>query len=121
MAWLDPRRTVDRLFAGAARIQRTIEFMEFIEGQESFIVEAQTSLFGFRRRIRQVRRRLVSLGIGVLAVGGFLYLVLAYPRETRQMIPGDLPYPFLHYGLLGLLIILVVVLISNLRDMGDNH
>jgi len=58
---------------------------------------------------------------GVLAVGGSLYLVLAYPRETRQMIPGDLPYPFLHYGLLGLLIILVVVLISNLRDMGDNH
>jgi predicted unusual protein kinase regulating ubiquinone biosynthesis (AarF/ABC1/UbiB family) len=121
MAWLDPRRTVDRLFAGAARIQRTIEFMEFIESQESFIVEAQTSLFGFRRRIRQVRRRLVSLGVGVLAVGGFLYLVLAYPREARQVLPGDLPYPFLHYGLLGLLIILVIVLILNLRDMGDDR
>jgi predicted unusual protein kinase regulating ubiquinone biosynthesis (AarF/ABC1/UbiB family) len=121
MAWLDPRRTVDRLFAGAARIQRTIEFMEFIESQESFIVEAQTSLFGFRRRIRQVRRRMVSLGVGVLAVGGFLYLVLAYPREARQVLPGDLPYPFLHYGLLGLLIILVIVLILNLRDMGDDR
>lgn len=120
MAWLDPRRTVDRLFAGAARIQRTLEFMEFIEGQESFIVEAQSSLFGFRNRIRSIRRRLVSLGVGLLVVGGLLYFVLAYPGETRQLMPRDLPYPFLHYGLLGLLVILVVVLISNMRGMDDH-
>jgi predicted unusual protein kinase regulating ubiquinone biosynthesis (AarF/ABC1/UbiB family) len=121
MAWLDPRRTVDRLFAGASRIQRTLEFMEFIEGQEAFIVEAQSSLFGFRGRIRRIRRRLVSLGVAVLLVGGALYFVLAYPRETREMAPRDLPYPFLHYGLLALLIILVVVLVSNMRGMGDDR
>jgi hypothetical protein len=34
--------------------------------------------------------------------------------------PRDLPYPFLHYGLLGLLVILVVVLISNMRGMDDH-
>ena len=121
LAWLDPRRTVDRLFAGASRIQRTLEFMEFIEGQEAFITEAQSSLFGFRHRIRRIRRRIVSLGVAVLLVGGALYFVLAYPSETRQMTPSDLPYPFLHYGLLALLVILIVVLVSNMRGMGDDR
>ena len=95
--------------------------MEFLEGQEAFIVEAQSSLFGFRRRIRNVRRRLVSLGVGVLAVGFLLYVVLAYPSETERVLPRDMPYPMLHYGLLGLLIVLVVVLVSNVRGMGDGE
>ena len=121
LAWLDPRRTVDRVVAGAARIQRTLEFMEFIEGQEAFIVEAQSSLFGFRHRIRSIRRRLVTLGVGVLVVGGLLYVVLAYPDETREVAPRDLPYPLLHYGLLAILIILIVTLVSNMRGMGDDR
>src|SRR5262245_8927169 len=119
LAWLDPRRTVDRLFAGAARLQRTLEFVEFLEGQEAFIVEAQSSVFGFRRRIRSVRRRLVTLGVGVLLVGAVLYLVLAYPDQTRSVIPRDLPYPLLPYGLLVLLVLLVVNRIANVRGMGD--
>jgi predicted unusual protein kinase regulating ubiquinone biosynthesis (AarF/ABC1/UbiB family) len=121
MAWLDPRRTVDRLFAGAARIQRTLEFVEFLEGQEAFITEAQSSVFGFRRRIRSVRNRLVSLGVGVLLVGFALYLVLAYPSETRAAMPRDVPYPLLHYGLLALLVILIVNLIVNVRGMGGGE
>jgi hypothetical protein len=119
MAWLDPRRTVDRLFDGAARVQRAVEFMEFLEGQEGFIVEAQSTLFGFRRRVRRIRRRLVSLGVGVLLVGAALYIVLADPEDTKRMLPSDLPYGVVHYGLLALLIILIVVLISNMRGMGD--
>ena len=59
--------------------------------------------------------------MAVLGVGGALYFVLAYPMETRQLAPRDLPYPFLHYGLLALLVILIVVLVSNLRGMGDDH
>jgi len=121
LAWLDPRRSVDRLFAGAARVQRALEFMEFLEGQESFIVEAQSTLFGFRRRVRQIRRRLVSLGAGILFVGAALYFVLAYPRDTERMLPRELPYPIVHYGLLALLVILIVVLVSNMRSMGDDQ
>ena len=37
------------------------------------------------------------------------------------MLPRDLPYPFVHYGLLALLVILVIVLISNMRGMGDDR
>jgi hypothetical protein len=36
------------------------------------------------------------------------------------MLPRDLPYPLVHYGLLALLVILVVVLVSNMRGMGDD-
>jgi ubiquinone biosynthesis protein len=121
LAWLDPRRSVDRLFAGAARVQRALEFVEFLEGQEAFIVEAQSSLFGFRRRVRQIRRRLVSLGVSVLVVGAALYLVLAYPNDTERMLPRDVPYPLVHYGLLALLVMLIVVLVSSMRGMGDDN
>jgi ubiquinone biosynthesis protein len=119
MAWLDPRRSLDRVFAGVSRIQRALEFVEFLEAQEPVIVEAQNSLFGFRRRIRNVRRRLVSLGVAVLVVGGALYFVLADPDGTRRIIPSDLPYPLLHYGLLTILVVLIVVLVANMRGMGD--
>lgn len=121
MAWLDPRRSVDRLFAGAARIQRTLEFVEFLEGQEGFIVEAQSTLFGFRNRLANAKRRLISLGVAVLVVGAVLYFVVAYPDDTKRIIPSDMPYPLLHYGLLTILIILIIVLVSNVRGMGDDQ
>ena len=69
--------------AGTGRVQRALEFVEFLESQEAFLVEAQNSLFGFRRRIRSARQGLVRLGVAVLAVGALLYVVLAYPSETR--------------------------------------
>jgi ubiquinone biosynthesis protein len=118
VAWLDPRRTVDRLIGGTARIQRTLEFVEFLESQEPFITELQTSLFGFRRRIRNARRRLVTLGVSVLAVGALLYVVLAYPNEARTVIPREMPYSWVHFGLLALLLVLILALIRHVRRLG---
>ena len=63
----------------------------------------------------------MSLGAGILLVGATLYVVLAYPSDTERMLPRDLPYPFVHYGLLALLVILIVVLVSNMRGMGDDR
>jgi predicted unusual protein kinase regulating ubiquinone biosynthesis (AarF/ABC1/UbiB family) len=120
LAWLDPRRSLDRVLAGVSRIQRALEFVEFLEAQEPVIVEAQNSLFGFQRRIRNARRRLVSLGVSVLVVGAALYVVLADPEDTRRVLPSDMPYPFVHYGLLTLLVILIVVLIQHLRGLGGD-
>ena len=40
LALLDPRRTFDRLYAGTGRIQRALEFLEFVEAQEPVITEA---------------------------------------------------------------------------------
>ena len=117
-AWLDPRRTLDRLYAGTGRLNRALEFVEFLEAQEPVIIEAQSSLFGFRRRIHNARRRLVSLGMAVLAVGALLYLVLVFPDDTRRLIPNGMPYTWVHLGLLALLVVLILSLIRHLRGLG---
>ena len=62
VSFLDPRLMVDRLYAGGVRLQRAMDFLEFIEAQEPVIAAGTSSLFGFRRRLRNARRRLVSLG-----------------------------------------------------------
>ena len=118
MAWLDPRRTLDRLYAGTGRIQRALEFVEFVEAQEPFIAEAQSSLFGFRRRIRNARRRLVSLGVSVLVVGALLYFVLADPDDTRRLLPRGMEYGWVHAGLVALLLVLIVSLVAHMRGLG---
>jgi hypothetical protein len=120
LALLDPRRSVDRLFAGVGQVQRALEFVEFAESLEPVILEATNTLFGFRRRMRNFRRRLVSLGFAVLVVGGSLYVVLAFRDETEQMLPSEMPYPLLHYGLVVVLVILVVGIIQNMRRMGGD-
>jgi hypothetical protein len=63
----------------------------------------------------------VTLGVGILVIGAALYVVLAYPGDTERMLPREVPYPLVHYGLLALLIILVVSLVSNMRGMGDDR
>ncbi|HYC06817.1 MAG TPA: AarF/UbiB family protein, partial [Candidatus Binatia bacterium] len=118
LAWLDPRRALDRLYAGSARVQRAIEFVEFLEAQEPAITEASNSLFGFRRRIRDARRRLVSLGISVLVVGALLYLVLVFPDDTRRMLPAGMQYTWVHLGLLAVLVLLIVTLVRHVRGIG---
>jgi ubiquinone biosynthesis protein len=121
MAWLDPRRSLDRLFAGVGQVQRALEFVEFAESMEPVIVEATDTVLGFRRRMKTFKRRLVSLGLAVVVVGGALYVVLAYRDETQQMLPRDVPYPLLHYGLLALLVLLVLAIVQNMRRMGGDE
>ena len=58
------------------------------------------------------------LGLWILIVGAGLYVVLADPDGTRQMLPADLPYPLVHYALLALLAFLIFSLISHVRNFG---
>ncbi len=117
IGWLDPRLAMPRLYAGGIRLQRAIDFVEFLEGQQAFITDAQTSLFGFRRRIRSARRRLVSLGLAALVVFAVLYLVLANPDETEAMVPREIPYPLVHLTLLVILIVIVGAIIQHIRGL----
>ena len=118
LAMMDPRQALDRLYAGAGQVKRALDFLEFLEGQESTIVEAQSSLFGIRRRMRNARRTIVRLGAGVLLVGGTLYLVMAFPDETRRLLPREVPYDGVHISLLVLLILLIVGLVGFVRGLG---
>ena len=118
LAWLDPRRTIDRLYAGTGRLQRALAFAEFLESQEPVILEAEASLFGLRRRMRTARRRAVTLGLSVLLVGALLYLVLVLPDDTRRALPSWMPYSWVHVGLLVLLVFLILTLINHVRGLG---
>ena len=114
VAFLDPRLTVDRLYAGGVRVQRAMEFLEFLEAQEPVISEGTASLFGVRRRLRAARRRLVSLGTAVLVVGVALYFVLAFPGDVRSRLPAGIGYDVVHLGLLLLLVYLIVSLLRSI-------
>ena len=119
IALLDPRRAFDRLYAVTGRMQRAVAFVEFLEAQQPVITEATGMLFGYRNRIRRVKRRLISFGAAVLVVGGLLYLVLVFPDDTRRILPREMDYNWFQLGLLAVLLVLIVNLIRNMRSIGS--
>ena len=121
LALADPRLASERFYEASIRMRRALRFLEFIEAQEPFIVEAQSTLLGFRRRMQAVRRRLVQLGVGVLVIGGVLYFVLREPDETRRMLPGGVDYDWVQYGLLVVLLLLIGRIVFDMRRInGDD-
>ena len=83
MAWLDPRRTWTGCTPATGRVQRALEFVEFVEAQEPFIGEATarcsaSAAGSATRAAARVARR-----VGARASGRVLYFVLAYPDDTR--------------------------------------
>ena len=120
LALADPRQALDRLYSGAGQVKRALDFLEFLESQESTIVEATSSLLGFRNRIGNAKRTIVRLGGAVLLVGGALYLVLQFPDDTKRAMPIEGSYPFVNAGLLVLLLILIAALINYVRGLGQN-
>jgi ubiquinone biosynthesis protein len=117
-SWLDPRRTLDRIYAGTGRLQRALDFLEFVEGQEAVLTEVTGSLLGYRNRIRRVTRRIISIGGAVLVVGAVLYLVLVFPDDTRRVLPKEMDYTWFQLGILALLLFLIVNFIRNMRSIG---
>ena len=121
LALADPRLASERFYEASIRMRRALRFVEFIESQEPFIVEAQSTLLGFRRRMQAIRRRLVQLGVAVLVVGAVLYFVLREPDETRRMLPGGVDYSLVHYGLLVVLLLLIGRIVFDMRRLnGDD-
>ena len=120
LALADPRQALDRLYSGAGQVKRALEFLEFLEGQQSTILEATNSLFGIRNRIGNAKRTIIRLGTGVLLVGGALYLVLQFPDDTKRAMPIEGSYPFVNIGLLVLLLVLIGALINYVRGLGQD-
>jgi ubiquinone biosynthesis protein len=118
VTWLDPRSAMDRVYAGSVRFRQALEFVDFLEAQRPFILSAEQSFFGFRRRMQTARRRLVSLGVSAILVGAALYFVLVNPDGTRRMLPREIDYTWVHLGLLAVLVVIVMSLISYVRGLG---
>jgi len=115
VALLDPRHAVDRLYGGGVRLQRAMQFLDFVEAQEPLIAAGTASLFGVSGRLQAVRRRLVRLGVAALLVGAALYIVLAYPGDVRSRLPAGVAYDVVQFGLLLLLIYLIVSMFLSMR------
>ncbi len=119
LSWLDPRTALDRVYNATGRMQRSLDFLEFIEAQEPAILEAESALFGFRNRMRSAKRTLIRLGVAILGIGALLYIVLADPDDARRVVPREIPLLWVHLGLLILLLLLIVGLINYVRGLSQ--
>jgi hypothetical protein len=119
ISWFDPRLSLERLDAARTRLQRGLDFVDFVESQEQFITAGTTSLFGVRNRLRAARQRLIRLGATTLIVGVVLYFVLADRAGTTALLPDGVPYEWAHAGLAILLVLLIVSLVLHLRQFGS--
>jgi hypothetical protein len=54
----------------------------------------------------------------VLVIGAALYLVLAFPDDTRRVLPKEMDYSWVHVGLLVLLVYLLLTLFRKVRGLG---
>ncbi len=120
LALADPRHALDRLYSGAGQVKRALDFLEFLEGQESTIIEATSSVLGIRNRIGNAKRTIIRLGTLVLLVGGALYVVLQFPDDTKRLMPIEGSYTWVNVGLLVLLLILIGALINYVRRLGGD-
>ena len=121
VAWFDPRLSLDHLYAVRVRATRALEFLEFIEAQEPVILEAESTLFGFRRRMRSIKQSLIRLGVATVMIGVVLYVILANRRDTERALPRELPYPVLQIGLTVVLVLLVIAIVNRLRGLGEER
>jgi predicted unusual protein kinase regulating ubiquinone biosynthesis (AarF/ABC1/UbiB family) len=120
-AWLDPRLSLERIHAGRARMQRAMEFLEFLEAQQQVITAGTSSLFGVRRRVREAWHRLIRLGVAALVTGVALYAVVADPSGTQRLLPPEVPYTWVHGGLLLLFVVLVAWIVLHIRSIGSGE
>ncbi|HEX2515433.1 MAG TPA: AarF/UbiB family protein [Chloroflexota bacterium] len=117
-SWLDPRTVMGRAYEGSIRLRRALEFVELLEAQAPLITAAGESYFGVRRKLLVLRRRVLALGGAALVVGAALYVVLANPDGTRAVVPTQVPYTWVHLGLLALLVLLILSLALQGRQLG---
>ena len=120
IAWLDPRRTVDRLYAASGADAARARVRRVPRGPGAGHPRGRGVVVRVPPRIQSVRRGLVPLGVGVLVVGVVLYVVLAYPRRDPPVAPAGhgLPVGPLRAAR-RLLVSSSSTLIANVRGLGD--
>jgi len=116
-AWFDPRLALGRAYEGSYRLGRALEFVELLEAQAPLISAAGDTFFGVRHSLQTVRRQVIGLGGAALVVGAVLYVVLANPDGTRAVVPSQVPYTWVQYGLLFLLVLLILAIARQGRRL----
>ena len=108
-------RTVDRLFAGAARIQRALEFVEFLEGQEA--VHRRGPVVGSSVSGADSATSVAGSSRSASASSSWAPAALLRARRSRtrraRSSRARCRTRSSTYGLLALLVILIVVLVRT--------
>jgi predicted unusual protein kinase regulating ubiquinone biosynthesis (AarF/ABC1/UbiB family) len=115
--WLDPRLAMGRIYGATYRMKRAVEFVEFLESQQGLLTSVTGTYFGIQTRLVSLRRRVVGLGVAALLIGASLYFILADPDDARRFTPSFVPFEWLHLIILGLLLVVLVGFIQNLRQL----
>ena len=119
--WLDPRLAMGRIYSTAYRIQQAIGFVEYLEEQQPLLAGLIQSYYGVGHGLHTLYRRVVGLGTAAILVGAILYFVLVDPRDASRFVPSSVPFAFVHWVLLGVLIVIILVLISHVRGFVDRR
>jgi predicted unusual protein kinase regulating ubiquinone biosynthesis (AarF/ABC1/UbiB family) len=117
--FVDPRLAMARAFEVTTRVNRAVEFVEFLEGQQPLIASLAGYYFGVQRSLQTLKRRAIGIGVGILLIGGLLYFTLADPKTAESYTPSVIPFENVHLILLVILILLTLAFIQNLRTLAS--
>ncbi|MBV9328250.1 MAG: AarF/ABC1/UbiB kinase family protein [Chloroflexi bacterium] len=115
--FLDPRLVMGRVYETTLRVNRAVEFVEYLEEMQPLIASVAGTYFGFQRRLQTLRQRAIGLGGAMLLIGGLLYYTLADPNNARTYTPSVVPFEWVHVILLGLLVLVILMFIHNLQGL----
>ena len=107
--WLDPRTALDRPLRRRPPPAPDAGLRRAARGAGAPDHGRRRAYFGVRGSLEALRRRVLALG-AALVVGAALYVVLANPDGTRAVVPAQVPYTWVHLGLLALLVLLILSL-----------
>jgi len=113
----DPRLAMGRMYEVTTRVNRAIEFVEFLEEMQPLIGSLANTYFGFQHTLQTLRRRAIGIGVAILLIGGLLYFTLADPDTARTYSPSIVPFEFVHLILLGVLLLLTLAFVQNARGL----
>jgi predicted unusual protein kinase regulating ubiquinone biosynthesis (AarF/ABC1/UbiB family) len=118
--WVDPRLAMGRIYEITTRVNRAVEFVEFLEEQQPLIASLAGSYFGVQRTLTTLKNRAIAIGLAIVLVGGLLYFVLADPENARSAYslgPSFIPFENIHLILVGILVVLTLMFIANARGL----
>jgi predicted unusual protein kinase regulating ubiquinone biosynthesis (AarF/ABC1/UbiB family) len=115
--WADPRLAMGRLYEATTRVNRALEFVEFLEGQQVLIASLAGSYFGFQRGLVSIRNRAIGIGLALMLAGLALYFTLADPALARSLTPSGLPFEDVHLILIALMVLLTLAFVHNARSI----
>jgi len=115
--FVDPRLAMGRMYEVTTRVNRAVEFVEYLEEMQPLIASLAGSYFGIQRGLQTLRRRAVGIGVAILLFGGLLYFTLADPDTARNYTPGVIAFENVHLILLAILVVLTIAFVQNARGL----